>query len=80
MKRVSIVIEVDDQRPEVLIDAAARVMADQMGGALKSAYVEQAAPRTWLSHLLGLEVSRRTELYPTHHDMTGLELAKETHA
>lgn len=78
MKRVCIVIEVADHRPDILIDAAARVMADQMGGTLKSAYIEQPAPRTWLSHFLGLDVSHRTELFPTHHDIAGLELAKET--
>ena len=78
MKRVCIVIEVDDQRPDVLIDAASRVMADQMGGVLKSAYIDQPAPRTRLGHLLGLEVSHRVELYPNHHDMTGFELVKES--
>lgn len=65
MKRLCIVIEVDEGRPNLLLEAIAINAAVQAGGELRSAYVEATLPQSWLDKALGFERTvQREEFYP----------------
>ena len=63
MKKVYIVIQVNDEIREVMIDAAIRMMAGQLG-TLESAYIEEPVPMHWLDLLTGIQRTHRTEMHP----------------
>ena len=65
MKKVYIVIQVADEIHEVMIDAAIRMMAGQVGE-LESAYIEEPVKLHWLDLLTGIQRKHRTELYPLY--------------
>ena len=82
MKRLNLIIEVDDARPDLLLAGATVRLADDIGGTVRSAYIDTVLPQTRLDRLLGMErTGQRVELNPphpdTHTNTAGFELAKD---
>ena len=80
MKRLNLIVEVDDARPDLLLAGATVRLADDIGGTVRSAYIDTVLPKTLIDRLLSIErTANRIELFPTDHNTAGLELAKDTH-
>ena len=78
MKRLNLIIEVDDARPDLLLAGATVRLADDIGGTVRSAYIDTVMSQSRLDRLFGIErTGNRIELFPTDHNTAGLELAKD---
>lgn len=75
-------VEVSDERSEVLLQATAETAAVMAAGTLRSAYVEHRTKPTsltdWLLCAIGFKSYRITELHPTYTHTAGLEPAKDS--
>lgn len=81
MKRLCIMVDVSDERSDVLLQATAETAAVMAAGTLRSAYIEhRAKPASLADYLLralGFRSYAITELCPTDTQKAGLELAKD---
>lgn len=81
MKFVNCIVEVADDRPDLLIDAAARVFAEHLNGRLRVVYTSaQPEARNVFERLLdavGIKRGGITEIYPQHIEDASNELERK---